>query len=48
SLYEKNPGAWGKLVETAMMGDYSWMNSAQEYISLYKDLMSDQKDLELQ
>lgn len=38
-LYEENPEAWSKLVETAMLGDYSWTQSAQEYVSMYKNLV---------
>lgn len=37
NLYENNPGAWDKLVESAMSGDYSWQHSAQEYVSLYEE-----------
>jgi len=34
-----NRVAWGKVVENGMRADFSWKQSAQEYVSLYKELV---------
>ena len=34
--YKNEPEIWEKLVKRAIESDYSWYNSAQEYIQLYK------------
>ena len=34
--YKNEPETWEKLVKRAIESDYSWYNSAQEYIQLYK------------
>lgn len=36
-LYGQNPGAWRRLVRTAMEIDYSWARSAVEYLQLYRE-----------
>lgn len=36
-LYTQNPGAWRRLVRTAMEIDYSWARSAMEYLQLYRE-----------
>lgn len=36
----KNREVWGKIMRTAMAMDFSWENSAKEYIEMYKNMLS--------
>jgi starch synthase len=36
SLYRENPDAWRALMRNGMAQDYSWMNSAREYVKVYE------------
>ena len=38
-LYEAEPAAWAKLVETAMAEEYSWAASAAKYLELYQEIV---------
>lgn len=40
--YWKGPEVWNQVVRNAMQCDYSWKNSAGEYISLYQDMLKDE------
>ncbi len=39
-LYRDYPDKWNGLVDRAMRTDFSWKNSAKEYVKLYNDLLS--------
>ncbi len=39
SLYHEDHSAWNQLVENAFETDFSWRNSARQYLALYRDLM---------
>lgn len=39
SLYHKDKKTWNSIVHNAMNSDYSWNKSAEEYISLYQELI---------
>ena len=39
--YKNEPKVWEKLVKRAIKSDYSWYNSAQEYIELYELIQED-------
>ncbi|MGM0502238.1 MAG: glycogen synthase GlgA [Bacillota bacterium] len=39
--YQNKPDVWETLVKKAIESDYSWDNSAREYIDLYKMIMND-------
>ena len=39
-VYRHNPGAWKKLQGAGMARDFSWHNSAQEYLKLYRSLVA--------
>ena len=36
ALYRENPDAWQVLMRNGMMQDYSWTNSAREYVKVYE------------
>ena len=36
TLYRSDPKAWQKLMRNGMTQDYSWMNSAREYVKVYE------------
>ena len=36
TLYRSDPKAWQKLMRNGMAQDYSWMNSAREYVKVYE------------
>ncbi len=36
TLYRDNPDAWRVLMRNGMAQDYSWMNSAREYVKVYE------------
>ncbi|WP_269843859.1 glycogen synthase GlgA [Domibacillus epiphyticus] len=38
SFYKDQPDVWAKIVEEAMKEDYSWSQSAKDYIRLYEDV----------
>lgn len=40
-LYKEEPVAWQKLIQTAMAKDFSWNYPGQEYIELYRLLITD-------
>ncbi|GAB6098226.1 glycogen synthase GlgA [Halanaerocella petrolearia] len=40
-FYYNQPKVWNKLVNRAMTGDYSWKNSAKEYLDLYDKLTAE-------
>ncbi len=35
ALYRDNPDAWRVVMRNGMAQDYSWMNSAREYLKVY-------------
>jgi starch synthase len=35
-LYRSDQKAWQKVMKNGMMQDYSWMNSAREYVKVYE------------
>ena len=37
--FYQNKDLWNKLIGNAMSGDYSWENSANKYVDLYKNLL---------
>lgn len=37
-VYQEEPDTWAKIVEEAMNEDYSWSQSAREYMRLYEDV----------
>ena len=37
-IYAEEPEAWHKLIENAMTADFSWGNSAQKYMDLYRSI----------
>jgi starch synthase len=39
-LYRSQPDVWGTLVKHAMELDFSWTSSSQQYLKIYKDLLS--------
>jgi len=39
-LYRHNPDVWKKLQRAGMARDFSWQNSAQEYLKLYRALVA--------
>lgn len=39
TVYETQPKDWGKLVQTVMQDDYSWSQSAEKYVKLYKKML---------
>ncbi len=39
--YREQPGTWKQLMRNAMAVDHSWHRSAQEYIQLYHQILSD-------
>ncbi len=39
TVYQNDPFAWEMLVERAMNLDFSWQQSAKQYVSLYKNLL---------
>jgi starch synthase len=39
-LYRSQPDVWGTLVKHAMELDFSWTSSSQQYLKIYKDLIS--------
>ena len=36
ALYRDNPEAWQTLMRNGMAQDYSWTNSAREYVKVYE------------
>jgi starch synthase len=43
AVYRSQPDVWSGLVETAMRQDWSWANSAKQYIALYEQLVAKKK-----
>jgi starch synthase len=43
--YYNNPKAWRRMQRRAMQVDFSWKNSAQQYIELYRKAIHKRKDL---
>lgn len=41
ATYKQNPAQWEKLVKNAMKEDFSWKQSAQKYIEIYKRLLQE-------
>lgn len=39
-MYRNEPGTWLELVKHGMKSDFSWQHSAEEYLSLYDDMLS--------
>lgn len=39
-IYQESNGAWRSLVENGMNSDFSWDNSTQKYIDLYKEIIN--------
>ncbi len=39
-IYRERPDLWTELVRSAMKSDFSWSNSAQEYVKLYNIAIS--------
>lgn len=44
SVHQNDPFAWETLVKRAMMEDFSWHRSAQDYADLYKQLKRKKRD----
>lgn len=45
-VYRNNPDAWNNMVRAAMYSDFSWDNSADEYIKLYQDIMKETSQID--
>ena len=41
-IYEQKKDVWGKIMKNGMKSDFSWINSAKNYIDLYKNLVERQ------
>lgn len=41
ALYRNEKASWSKMVVSAMQGDYSWNRSAEEYKSLYREILDE-------
>ncbi len=41
SVYNSKPDAWNSMVQAAMLSDFSWDKSADEYIKLYEDIVKE-------
>ncbi len=40
-LYKKQPNSWRKIVQNGMNRDFSWQNSAAQYVELYREAMEE-------
>lgn len=43
AVYRSQPDVWAGLVDTAMRQDWSWANSAKQYIALYEQIVAKKK-----
>jgi starch synthase len=41
TIFKDAPETWNKIVKNGMKQDFSWLNSAKNYISLYNEIISD-------
>lgn len=46
SLWNDDPAAWNTLVETGMTQDWSWSNSAEKYMQLYRQTIARRNQIE--
>jgi starch synthase len=44
AVYQQQPDVWRKLVETGMRQDWSWANSARQYVDLFRKLLAARDD----
>ncbi|MEO5342384.1 MAG: glycogen synthase GlgA [Gammaproteobacteria bacterium SHHR-1] len=41
NFYQKTPDTWRKIMRNGMTQDYSWRNSAEQYLQLYREAMEE-------
>ncbi|NLW53298.1 MAG: starch synthase, partial [Clostridiaceae bacterium] len=46
SVYNSKPDAWNNMVQAAMLSDFSWDKSADEYIKLYEDIVKETNQID--